>query len=146
MKYVVGDGDTAASVGSGDVEVLATPRLIAWMEAETVVAAASLLQEGQTSVGTSVRVNHRKPTPVGGVVDVTAQMTSSKDATRLTFTLIATDNTGAQVADGEIDRAVVDRARFFMSANSAEPGEVDGSRADIETLSTEETDGPHSPA
>ncbi|WP_433454941.1 hypothetical protein ACQPXS_43195 [Streptomyces sp. CA-142005] len=41
MRHEVTDADTAVRVGSGDVPVLATPRLIAWMEAATVRAAAS---------------------------------------------------------------------------------------------------------
>ena len=43
MRHEVTDTDTAAALGSGDVPVLATPRLIAWMEAATVRAAAALL-------------------------------------------------------------------------------------------------------
>jgi len=73
MRHVVTDLDTAAAVGSGDVPVLATPRLVAWMEAATVVAAAPLLGAGDTSVGTAVRIRHRRATPVGQGVEVTAE-------------------------------------------------------------------------
>ena len=59
MRHEVTDADTAVALGSGDVPVLATPRLIAWMEAATVRAAAAFLVKGQTTVGTAIRIEHR---------------------------------------------------------------------------------------
>lgn len=110
MRYTVSDDDTAIALGSGDVPVLGTPRLIAWLEAETVAEAASRLAPEQTTVGAAIRVRHRRPTPVGGVVDVYATLTTDGD--RLTFDVSAIDGDGHYVADGEIDRVVVDRAGF----------------------------------
>jgi len=52
----VTDADTATALGSGDVPVLATPQLIAWMEAATVRASTAFLQTGQTTVGTGIRI------------------------------------------------------------------------------------------
>ena len=57
MRHEVTDADTAAALGSGDVRVLATPRLITWMEAATVRAAAAILVTGQTTVGTAIRID-----------------------------------------------------------------------------------------
>ena len=57
MRHEVTDTDTAAALGSGDVPVLATPRLIAWMEVATVRAAAVFLGTGQTTVGTAIPMN-----------------------------------------------------------------------------------------
>ena len=64
MRHEVTDADTAAALGSGDVPVLGTPRLIAWMEAATVQAAAASLNPGQTTVGISIRIEHRRATVV----------------------------------------------------------------------------------
>jgi fluoroacetyl-CoA thioesterase len=66
VRYEVSDADTAAAVGSGDVPVLATPRLIARIEAVTVQAAARFTKAGQTTVGTAVRIEHRRATATGG--------------------------------------------------------------------------------
>ena len=74
MRHEVTDTDTAAALGSGDVPVLATPRLIAWMEAATVRAATAFLGTGQTTVGTAIRIEHRRATPVGGSVEITATL------------------------------------------------------------------------
>jgi predicted thioesterase len=110
MRYEVTDDDTAVALGSGDVPVLGTPRLIAWLEAATVAEAAASLADGQTTVGAAIRVRHRRPTPVGGTIDVYATLTTEGD--RLTFDVSAVDGDGHYVADGEIDRVVVDRSRF----------------------------------
>lgn len=112
MRYSVTVADTAASVGSGDVPVLATPRLIAWLEAATVQAAAPFIEEGQTTVGTAVRIDHRRATRVGGTVEVVAEPPKAADR-RLTFAVRATDDAGQLVATGEIDRAIVDREKFL---------------------------------
>lgn len=114
MRYDVTEADTATALGSGDVPVLGTPRLIAWMEAATVQAAGPLLEPGRTTVGTAIRVEHRRPTPVGGSVDVTADLTTTTGH-RLTFTVHATDAAGRLIATGEIDRAIVDRQRFLAT-------------------------------
>ncbi|MEU6478534.1 thioesterase [Streptomyces sp. NPDC047017] len=116
MRYEVTDEDTAAAVGSGDVPVLATPRLIAWLEAETVRAAAPFTAAGETTVGTAIRVRHLRATLVGGRVEVVAEPPAAPEGRRLTFAVRAVDGSGEVVAAGEIDRAVVDRERFLASA------------------------------
>ncbi len=114
MRFEVTESDTAAAVGSGDVAVLATPRLIAWMEAVTVGAAADFCAPEQTTVGTTIRIRHRRPSAVGDVLDVVAE-TPTAHGSRLTFDVRATDSSGTVVADGEIQRVVVDRERFLGS-------------------------------
>jgi Predicted thioesterase len=118
MRYPVTDADTAAVVGSGDVPVLATPRLVAWLEAATVQEAASLLESRQTTVGTAVRIEHHRATPVGGAVEVMAALVGQSDGRRLTFAVDAVDGSGQSVATGEIDRMIVDRERFVRAATS----------------------------
>jgi predicted thioesterase len=113
MRHEVTEADTAVAVGSGDVPVLATPRLIAWMQAATVRAAAPFTEAGRTTVGTEVRVRHVRATPVGGRVEVTATPAASVVGGRLTFVVRAVDGSGRLVATGEIDRAIVDRRRFL---------------------------------
>src|SRR5689334_15872032 len=60
VRHVVTEGDTAIEAGSGDVPVLATPRLLALAEAACVAALESHLDEGMTSVGTGVGLEHRR--------------------------------------------------------------------------------------
>lgn len=119
MRHEVTSADTAVALGSGEVPVLATPRLIAWMEAETVRSAASVVEPGQTTVGTAVRILHRRATAVGGSVEVSSAP-PEVSGRRLTFAVQVTDGSGQVVAEGQIDRAVVDRDTFL--ANLAPTG------------------------
>jgi predicted thioesterase len=104
--------DTAEAIGSGDLPVLGTPRLIALAEQATVAAAAGLLAEGQTTVGTRVRFDHLYPTPVGGEVTATAEL-AHRDDRLLRFTVAAHDGDGRLVGEGEITRVIVDAVRFM---------------------------------
>jgi fluoroacetyl-CoA thioesterase len=122
MRHEVTDADTAVAMGSGDVPVLATPQLIAWMEAATVRAAAAFLGKGQTTVGTAIRIEHRRATPVGGSVEITATSPRDVAGSRLTFYIQAVDGAGEVVAAGEIDRAIVDRQRFLASVSGVDAG------------------------
>ena len=56
------------ALGSGDVPVLATPRVVALVEEATVAAIAAALAPGQTTVGTRVELDHLAATPVGRTV------------------------------------------------------------------------------
>ena len=113
MIHDVTDEDTAIALGSGDVPVLGTPRLVAWLEAATVATAAPLLEGGRTTVGTAVRVKHRRPTPVGGTIGCTAEVSAGPDEKgRMTFAVRAVDGNGEVAGDGEIDRVVVERDGF----------------------------------
>lgn len=116
VRFDVSDADTAIALGSGDVPVLATPRLIAWMEAATVQSATPFVGTGQTTVGTAVRIEHRRPTPVGGSVEVSAEA-SSVEGRRLSFTVKAVDSSQQLVATAEIDRTILDRERFLEAAS-----------------------------
>ena len=110
-ELVVGDTDTAQSMGSGDVPALATPRLLALAEAATMDAVADSLGENETSVGTSVRLDHLRATPIGGRIVVRAVLIEV-DGRTLKFTVNAEDGEGPPVGCGEVTRTVVDRQRF----------------------------------
>jgi len=91
VSAVVTDADTAISAGSGDVPVLATPRLLALAEAAAVAAVAPHLAPGMTSVGTSASLEHRRASPVGAEVVVEAELTEV-DGRRLMFSFIARES------------------------------------------------------
>jgi fluoroacetyl-CoA thioesterase len=112
----VEDGDTAVAMGSGDVPVLATPRLIALVEQASILALGSTLGPEKTSVGYEVQLAHLSPTPVGSVVTADATL-ESIEGRRLTFRVSVTDARGL-VAAGRITRVVVIRDRFIERAQS----------------------------
>ena len=120
MRHEVTDADTAVALGSGDVPVLATPRLIAWLEAATVRSADAFLATGQTTVGTGIRIEHRHATGVGGSIEITAAPQRHAASRRLTFDVQAIDGSGQVVAAGQIERAIVDRQRFLASVSATD--------------------------
>lgn len=71
---------------------------------------------GETTVGTAVRVRHVRATRVGGRVEVSVEPPASVAGRRLTFRVRAVDGSGRLVAEGEIDRAIVDRQGFLAAA------------------------------
>lgn len=114
VELTVTDADTAQAVGSGDVPVLGTPRVLALAEAATVAATATALPTGMTTVGTRVELDHRAATPVGRTVAAVARLTEV-DGRRLTFDVVVSEG-DLTVAQGRIERLLVDRHRFVERA------------------------------
>lgn len=113
-ELVVGEADTAVAVGSGDVPVLATPRVLALMEEATVLALVGQLAEGQSTVGMRVQLEHISPTAVGGTVRAEAHL-EKIEGRRLSFTVAAHDARGL-VAAGKVTRVLIDVERFLEKA------------------------------
>lgn len=114
VELSVGDADTAIALRSGEVPVLATPRIIALAEEASVAAIEGHLAEGETSVGVRVQVEHISPTAVGRVVRTEACL-EKVEGRRLVFTVSARDDHGL-VAAGKVTRVVVDREHFMDKA------------------------------
>jgi fluoroacetyl-CoA thioesterase len=114
LRITVTEEDTAIAAGSGDVPVLATPRLLALAEAACVAAIAGRLDAGQTSVGTAARIEHRQASPVGAEVDVEAELTEVAGR-RLVFMFIARPASDADqvLGAGTVERVVVGRDQFL---------------------------------
>ena len=129
LRFTVTDVDTAIALGSGDVPVLATPRLLAWLEAATVAAATDLIDASSTTVGIEVSMRHRRASGVGALVAVEVLSVAEQDR-GLVFELLArqlpqpqekpTTGSGESaptepvvIATGHVVRAVVDRTSFL---------------------------------
>jgi predicted thioesterase len=111
----VDTGDTAMAVGSGDVPVLATPRVVALAEAATVEAVAGALPVGHTTVGYRVQLTHLAPSAIGETVRADVVL-ESVEGRRLVFRVSVTDGRGL-VAAGYVTRVVVERERFLERAH-----------------------------
>jgi len=114
FRYAVTDADTALAHGSGDVPVLATPRVVALVERATCLAVAESLTDDLTTVGVRVEVEHLVPTRVGGEVTVEAVL-EAVDGRRLTFGVRVSDDE-RDVARGTVVRTLVTRDRFVEKA------------------------------
>jgi len=111
VALTVTDSDTAQTLGSGDVPVLGTPRVLALVEAATVRATARHLPPGTTTVGTRVQLEHLLATPVGGTVTAEARL-STVDGRRLVFEFTVHDG-DRLAARGTVERTLVDREKFL---------------------------------
>lgn len=121
VETVVGADDTAAALGSGDLEVLGTPRVVALLEESSVQAIASALDDAQTSVGVSVNLDHVRASVVGA--HITAQAKVARVAEReVTFEVAAYEATESDepqlIAEGTVVRVIVDAERFLARANA----------------------------
>ena len=114
VELTVTDADTAQSLGSGDVPVLAAPRLLALAEAATVLTTARQIPGGVTTVGTRLEIEHREPTPLGRRVAAQATLTKV-DGRRLFFDVTVHDG-DTLVAEVRVERAVVDRQAYIARA------------------------------
>ena len=114
-KAVVKKENTAITMGSGDMEVFATPAMVALLENAAMKAVAAELSEGATTVGAMMNTSHIKPSPLGAEVSATAVLTEV-DGRKLTFSVKASDEAGV-VGEGTHIRYIVDRERFLSKLN-----------------------------
>lgn len=102
---------TAEYIGSGDLAVLATPAMCALMENAAMMAVAPHLEEGQTTVGTALNIEHSRATKVGAVVTATAVLTEV-NGRELKFNIAARDEVGV-IGEGTHTRFIVNREKFM---------------------------------
>ena len=114
VELDVAEVDTALHMGTGDVRVLSTPRIVELCEQATVRALAGIVEEGRTSVGFRVEVTHLAPISVGSSV-VAAATLEKTEGKRLVFNVTVSDRCGL-VAAGKVTRVLVDRAAFLDKA------------------------------
>jgi len=113
LVHIVAEDDTALAVGSGDLAVLATPRLLALCEAACVGALAEApLDPATTTVGTRVELEHLRASPVGETVRAASRL-DHIDGRLLRFEVVVTDDADRLVGRAIITRVLVDRARFL---------------------------------
>ena len=118
--FMVTEEKLASSVGSGSVEVLATPMVAAMMEnTAAALAQQELDAAGETdctTVGTALSMTHDAPSPVGAVVTVTAVL-EKREGRKFSFSLEASDNAGP-IAKGTHQRVSVRKATFADKARA----------------------------
>ncbi len=103
--------NSAKTMGSGDMDVFATPSMVALMENAAMMAVASALPEGSATVGTQINTSHIKASPIGATITASAQLTEV-EGRKLTFAVKAWDEKGV-IGEGVHTRFVVDRERFL---------------------------------
>jgi predicted thioesterase len=112
---VVNDTHTARRMGSGAVDVLATPIMVALMEeAARKSVDPHLEQSNELSVGIALDITHKAATPVGMSVWAEAELLKV-EGRKLTFGVKAGDELEI-IGEGVHTRAIVNRDRFLDQA------------------------------
>ena len=115
-EKIVTENDTALSVGSGSLKVLATPIMLALMEKSAADLLEKILPQEFTSVGISLNVQHIAPTPIGMKIFAQAEIIAV-EGKKIIFEIIANDERG-EIGRGKHERFIVDRIKFQAKADS----------------------------
>ncbi len=113
-EVLVTHENTAAVVGSGALEVFATPSMIGLMEKAALEAVLPFLAEGEGTVGTEISVRHLAPTPIGMTVKASAELIEA-DRKRLVFHVEAAAG-GEVIGEGTHTRFIINNERFLQKA------------------------------
>lgn len=113
-ETVVTVDNTARAVGSGSLDVFATPMMVALMENAAIKALQ--LPEEQTSVGSYLDVKHMAGTPVGMRVWAEAQIVEA-EGRRLVYKIEAYDEK-EKIGEGRHERFIVNCEKFIAKTNS----------------------------
>jgi len=104
-------GNTALTMGSGEIEVFATPAMVALMEEAAVKCVKALLGPEETSVGIRMDISHSAATPLGMAVRAEAVL-QQVEGRKLTFQVTAFDSR-EKIGEGQHERFVVNKERFL---------------------------------
>ena len=110
-EIAVTEAVTAIKMGSGDMPVLATPAMMALMENAAMLAVASELPEGSTTVGGHIESSHLKPSKIGDKVSATAEVIKV-DGKKIEFKVSAYSG-DTLLGEGTHLRFIVDKERFM---------------------------------
>jgi fluoroacetyl-CoA thioesterase len=119
-EMVVKQEDLVRTLGSVDVDVLSTPRLIHLLESAAIEAIREFIPPDQWSLGVVVNVKHLSPTPLGMKVTAHALLKESRKD-RLLFIVDAYDERG-KVAEGEHERVLVAKKEFLEKVEKKRSG------------------------
>ncbi|HIZ17012.1 MAG TPA: thioesterase family protein [Firmicutes bacterium] len=115
-ETVVDENNTALTMGSGELEVFATPAMVALMEEAAAESAKPYIDGESTTVGTALEIEHISATPIGVSVRCESELCHI-DGRKLVFNVTAYDNAGI-IGKGRHERFIVEKERFMKKADS----------------------------
>ncbi len=120
--HTVTPQDTALAQGSGSLDVLATPKLVAWMEQAAWTSVQPFLNDGESTVGTRMDISHEAATPIGMAVRCESTLFCI-EGRKLAFDITAFDEEGV-VARASHERFIIGSARFLEKTNAKSKQEL----------------------
>ena len=110
-EFVVEQTQSAKAMGSGTLDVLATPSAVAMAENTCMQMCDTLISEEETTVGTQIDFNHLKASSIGAKILVTAELSHQEDRKiEFNFSLYDKENL---VAEGKHTRFIVNKKKFM---------------------------------
>lgn len=103
--------NVARVVGSGDLDVFATPAMVALMENAAMNAVKPFLDEGETTVGGHMDCSHTAPSPIGATIEAEA-VVEAVEGRKITYTVEARCG-DTIIGRGRHVRFVVNAAKFM---------------------------------
>lgn len=116
IKKTVVEELTAKVMGSGRLDVFATPAMVAMMEEAAHTSVEAELEEGQGTVGTSMTVSHLAATPVGMEVTCESELIEV-DGRKLVFEIKAMDEVGL-IGEARHERFIIENEKFLAKTNA----------------------------
>ena len=110
QELVVTQELTAKNMGSGVMDVFATPAMLALMEKTAFTSVAEYLNEGCGSVGTKVDIEHVASSPVGMKITCDSELIEV-EGRKLVFKVEAYDEKGL-IGIGTHERFIVENKKF----------------------------------
>ena len=115
FKTTVDNSNTAKTMGSGSLDVFATPSMVAIMEKSSTMAIEPFLDDGSTTVGTALDITHVSATPIGMEVFATAEIIDI-NGREITLKVQAFDTCGL-IGEGTHKRFIVYAEKFQNKTN-----------------------------
>lgn len=116
QEQKVEEKDTAKVMGSGQMDVFATPAMIALMEKTAWMSVAPCMEPGCQTVGTSLQIKHMAPTVIGGTVVCESELVAMEKR-KLVFRVTVSDENGV-IGEGEHERFIVNAEKFMEKAKN----------------------------
>lgn len=115
-NYIVSEYNTAKFMGSGDLNVLATPSLVAFMENAAKIFLNSFLTEDLGSVGSNININHLAPTLVNKEITILGEITEIIKDKIVIFNLEAFEGE-KKIGDASHTRVIINNEKFINKLN-----------------------------
>lgn len=113
-ETTVSEKNTAKTLGSGGLDVFATPAMILLMENTAAESVAKFLDENFSTVGTKIDIKHLSPSPIGAKITCNTKVIS-QDRAKIEFEVKAFDNAGL-IGEGKHERFIIDKENFMKKA------------------------------
>ena len=117
QNYTVAENNTAKNMGSGDLDVLATPSLVAFMENAAKNYLNKFLPEEMGSVGSNININHIAPTLIGNSITVRGKITEVVKEKIIKFSIEAYEK-DKKIGNAEHTRVIINNTKFLGKLNN----------------------------